>query len=68
MTKRSDLPAALPKPAQRALAAAGCTRLTQVAKLTEAEVKAMHGVGGNAVEKLRAALREEGLSFAKRGA
>ena len=60
----SDLPNGLSNPARRALAAAGCLRLEQVAKLSEAEVRQMHGIGPNALEKLRSALRERGLAFA----
>jgi hypothetical protein len=59
----SDLPNGLASPARRALAAAGCLCLEQVAKLSEAEVRQMHGIGPNALEKLRSALRERGLAF-----
>ncbi len=39
------LPANLPKPALRALAAAGYANLDQLAKVSEAEVSALHGIG-----------------------
>ena len=58
----SDLPAGLAAPAQRALA--GVTRLAQLSKMTEAEIKALHGIGPNALAKLRAAMAANGLGFA----
>jgi hypothetical protein len=48
-----DLPAAIGKPATRALGGAGVTTLAQVAELTDAELLAMHGVGPKAVRLLR---------------
>jgi predicted flap endonuclease-1-like 5' DNA nuclease len=60
----SDLPAGLAAPAQRALAGAGISRLAQLAKMTEAEVKALHGIGPNALAKLRTAMAAKGLAFA----
>ena len=63
-TPESDLPAGLAQPALRALAGAGCTRLAQVAALNEREVKALHGIGPNALNLLRLALAAQGLSFA----
>jgi hypothetical protein len=63
-TADSDLPK-LAAPARRALAGAGITRLDQLARLTEAEVKALHGIGPNALNTLQRALRARGLSLAK---
>lgn len=60
----SDLPAGLSQPALRALAGAGCTRLEQVARLSEAEIKRLHGIGPKATILLRQALKARGLSFA----
>lgn len=60
----SDLPPGLAQPAQRALASAGIKRLAQLAKMTEAEAKALHGIGPNAFVKLRAAMEAKGLAFA----
>jgi hypothetical protein len=54
----------LSNPARRALSAAGCTRLEDVARFSEAEIKKLHGIGPNAIETLRRALAAEGLSFA----
>ncbi len=55
----------LSQPALRALHAAGCTRLEQVAMLSEAQLKQLHGIGPTAVEALRQALAEKGLAFAE---
>jgi DNA-directed RNA polymerase alpha subunit len=63
-TKESDLPMKLSKPAERALAAAGIQRLAQLTKFSEAEIKKLHGIGPNAINKLRSALKAKGLSFA----
>ncbi len=51
----SDLPR-LARPAQRALASAGITRLAQAAQRSDAELLALHGMGPNAVVTIRAAL------------
>jgi hypothetical protein len=50
-------------PARRALAGAGYTRLEQLAEVSEADVKRVHGMGPTAMTALRAALQERGLSF-----
>lgn len=60
----SDLPAGLSKPALRALAGAGYMRLEQFTKISEAEVKKLHGMGPKALEQIRHALAAKGLSFA----
>ncbi len=59
-------PKGLAKPAQRALASAGYTRLEQLAKAKESEVAGLHGMGPNALNLLRTALAANGLSFAAR--
>jgi predicted Fe-Mo cluster-binding NifX family protein len=59
----SDLPK-LAAPARRALLGAGCRTLAQVARLSQAEVARLHGIGPNALEALRRALAAKGLSFA----
>ena len=46
----SNLPRELAAPARRALLGAGCTRLEDVAKMSEAEVMALHGIGPNALK------------------
>jgi len=60
----SDLPAKLGAPAERALAGAGVKNLKQLTKFTETEIKQLHGVGPNALGKLRQALADKDLSFA----
>jgi hypothetical protein len=60
----SDLPVELSNPARRALTGAGCRRLDQVAALSEAEVRRLHGVGPTAITQLRRALAARGLAFA----
>ncbi|MBI3174415.1 MAG: DNA-binding protein [Chloroflexi bacterium] len=59
----NDLPK-LAAPAQRALSNAGIHSLAQLTKCSEADVKKLHGIGPNALEALRRALTENGLSFA----
>jgi deazaflavin-dependent oxidoreductase (nitroreductase family) len=54
----------LSQPAQRALKAAGYTRLEQLAGVTEADLLKLHGVGPKAIETLRQALATQGLAFA----
>jgi hypothetical protein len=63
--KPGDLPAKLGAPAERALAGAGIKNLKHLTKFTEEEIKQLHGVGPNAIGKLRQALVAEGLSFAE---
>jgi hypothetical protein len=58
----SDLPK-IAAPAQRALAAAGVRNLADLARFREEEVRKWHGIGPNALETLRRAMEEEGLSF-----
>jgi predicted Fe-Mo cluster-binding NifX family protein len=59
----NPLPDNIPAPARRALAGAGITRLEQLAKVSEAELLALHGMGPNAVATLRDALQAIGRSF-----
>ena len=62
--QESDLPIELAKPAQRALYEAGYLRLEQLTRLSESEIKQLHGIGPNALKQLRHALEARGLSFA----
>jgi hypothetical protein len=55
--------AALAAPARRALEGAGLTTLAKLARYTEAQVRELHGMGPNAMARLRAALEKDGLSF-----
>ncbi|MBV9331330.1 MAG: RNA polymerase [Alphaproteobacteria bacterium] len=55
----------LSAPARRALANAGIAGLAQLAKKSEAEISALHGMGPNAMKLLRAKLKAAGKAFAK---
>jgi len=57
-----DLPK-LAAPAQRALQSVGIAALKQLTKISEAELMQLHGMGPNALGKLRQALAKCGLSF-----
>jgi len=59
-----NLPKGLSAPARRALSGAGYTRLEDLAGVSEAKIKALHGIGPNAVKQLKQSLAEKGLSFA----
>ena len=60
----NNLPIELAAPARRALDAAGYYRLEQLAKVSEAEIAQLHGIGPNALQQLRRALAANGLAFA----
>ena len=60
----TPFPKGLAQPALRALAGAGYGNLDQLSYATEASLLGLHGLGPNALAKLRAALHEVGLSFA----
>ena len=61
--QESDLPTELAAPARRALVGAGYLRLEQLSRVSEAEIKQLHGIGPNAIKQLRIALEAKGLSF-----
>jgi ERCC4-type nuclease len=61
----SDLPRGAGRPARRALAEAGYTRLDVFTEVSEAEILKLHGVGPKAVSEIRRALAAEGISFAE---
>lgn len=63
--QHSDLPAGLSKPAQRALAVAGYTRLEEISRVSEDDLLSLHGMGPKGVNLLRQALAKIGLSFAE---
>ena len=65
-----DVPAlpAMGRPANSALLAQGVTTLDQVAGLSEADLRALHGVGPKAVRLLREALVGRGLALRGDGA
>lgn len=60
---QSNIPQNLGKPANRALEGAGYLRLEQVAEVSEKDLMKLHGMGPKAIERLREALFEKGLSF-----
>lgn len=53
----------LSAPARRALEGAGLTTLAKLAKTTEREILALHGMGPASMPKLRAALEKAGKKF-----
>jgi HPt (histidine-containing phosphotransfer) domain-containing protein len=63
--RENDLPK-LAAPAHRALAAAGIQHLAQLCQLSESEIKQLHGIGPNALNRLRRAPAAKHLAFAKR--
>src|SRR5690349_22254227 len=63
---RNEDDTGLPKlsaPARRALSSAGYTRLDQLTQVSESDLSKLHGMGPTAINALRAALDERGLSF-----
>lgn len=56
----------LAAPARRALEREGIDSLQQLAKRSEVDLLHLHGIGQNAVAKLKQVLAEKGLSFAKK--
>lgn len=53
----------LAKPALRALAGAGITQLQDLKNWKEEDVIKLHGIGPNAMNSIRLAMEEKGLSF-----
>lgn len=64
MGQVSDIPSNISKPAQRALASAGIRTLSQMTKVTEAELLHLHGMGPKALGIIREALAAKGKAFA----
>ena len=64
-SKKTPFPKGLAQPALRALAGAGFDHLEQLAAVPESEVRELHGIGPNALQKFRDALFTLGLSFAQ---
>jgi len=56
----------LSAPAKRALENQGIKTLTQLSNYSEKEILAFHGMGPGSMPKLRAALKEQKLSFRKK--
>jgi hypothetical protein len=55
----------LAAPARRALVDAGLRRLEDLAKLSEERVRSLHGIGPNALAKLKVAMKKAGVAFHK---
>ena len=53
----------LSAPAFRALNSKGIKTLKQLSGFSEKEILALHGMGKSSIPKLKAALKEKGLSF-----
>jgi len=64
---KTPIPNGLAKPALRALASVGHDHLEQLSDVSEASLLQLHGVGPNALNKLRDAMIQVGLSFAASG-
>ena len=54
----------LAAPARRALAHAGIAEFGDLARIGEAELAALHGMGPNAIGKLKAEMARRGARFA----
>ena len=63
--RSKDFPYFLAAPAQRALANAGIQTLDQLAACLEKNIADLHGMGPNAITKLKESLAEHGMSFAE---
>lgn len=59
----SGILAALAAPAPRALLSAGITHAKQLCTYTEAELRALHGMGPNALQKIAVMLDSMGLQL-----
>lgn len=53
----------LAAPARRALASAGIKELKDFTRFTEEEITNLHGMGPNAMGKIKSALKTRSLSF-----
>ena len=62
----SAFPEGVAKPALRALASVGVTRLEQVTRFSEAELRALHGMGPKAIGLIKAALRSQEKTLANK--
>jgi hypothetical protein len=60
---QDDLPKSIPAPANRALAAAGFTELSQLANVPVSGLKKLHGMGPKALRLLQEARERRGLTF-----
>lgn len=58
-----EWPVGVAAPVRRALAAAGYTRLKELAGAREADLAALHGMGPQALNALKAALAAQGMEL-----
>ena len=63
MTRVTDFPKGLSKPAIRALEGAGYTDINQLVEITEKELAALHGMGPRGIKIIKDALKGKGCSF-----
>ena len=68
MANQPSWPQGVAKPAQRALASAGFSELSQLTQISEADLLQLHGMGPKAIRHLREALAEQNLTFAPNSA
>ncbi len=62
---KRTFPQNLAKPAQRALLSQGISILNDLSRFTKSEIKALHGIGPDAMEKITHEMFEEQISFAR---
>jgi DNA-directed RNA polymerase alpha subunit len=55
----------LAAPALRALANAGISKLKELSRYSEKEIAELHGIGNNALMKIKEALNKKDISFKK---
>jgi len=63
IAKDEPFPRGVSKPAQRALASAGYTRLDQLTAARESDLAALHGMGPKALKILKETLQQQGKAF-----
>ena len=61
--KENLFPVKLAKPAQRALEVAGIRVLKDLTKWTEKDFSNLHGIGPNAIESIKTAMKKQELKF-----
>jgi DNA-directed RNA polymerase alpha subunit len=62
----NDLPVGIPKPALRALEAAGFKNLADFTLVSEEELLKLHGMGPKALRIIAAAMEAQGFLFANK--
>ncbi|GAB5539104.1 MAG: hypothetical protein Salg2KO_12070 [Salibacteraceae bacterium] len=62
---KKSFPHYLAKPAQRALAKEGITQLYDLSRFTKSEIRELHGIGPDAMMKIKYDLIEQEISFKK---